>query len=323
MFCGLQLNLSLIVNSMHIFITGIAGFLGANLADYYISKGYEVSGCDNLVGGTLDNLDNKEIKFYKANCENLEEIKPIMKNVDVVIHAAAYPHEGLSSFSPFLICKSNFIGSVSVFTASVQNNVKRIVFCSSMARYGDVNPPFTEDQKVSPVDPYGVSKLAAEDVLKIMSKTHGFEYNIAVPHNIIGPKQKYDDPFRNVVSIMTNLILQDRRPIIYGDGKQTRNFSDIDDDFISIHHWLKYYKFGFTRLFDNLSLEIRNKRITRLKALNIIKKETFRPPLNDIKKFCKFVNISINEFFKISEKFRNKDIWLKKNGKWKIKNFIV
>jgi len=122
MFCGLQLNLSLIVNSMHIFITGIAGFLGANLADYYISKGYEVSGCDNLVGGTLDNLDNKEIKFYKANCENLEEMKPIMKNVDVVIHAAAYPHEGLSSFSPFLICKSNFIGSVSVFTASVQNN---------------------------------------------------------------------------------------------------------------------------------------------------------------------------------------------------------
>jgi UDP-glucose 4-epimerase len=229
MFCGLQLNLSLIVNSMHIFITGIAGFLGANLADYYISKGYEVSGCDNLVGGTLDNLDNKEIKFYKANCENLEEMKPIMKNVDVVIHAAAYPHEGLSSFSPFLICKSNFIGSVSVFTASVQNNVKRIVFCSSMARYGDVNPPFTEDQKVSPVDPYGVSKLAAEDVLKIMSKTHGFEYNIAVPHNIIGPKQKYDDPFRNVVSIMTNLILQNRRPIIYGDGKQTRNFSDIDD----------------------------------------------------------------------------------------------
>ncbi len=214
---------------MHVFITGIAGFLGANLADYYVSKGFKVSGCDNLVGGTLDNIDNKKIKFFKANCENLEEMKPIMKNIDVVIHAAAYPHEGLSSFSPFLICKSNFTGSVSVFTAAIQNNVKRIVFCSSMARYGDVKPPFTEEQKVNPVDPYGVSKLAAENVLKIMSKTHGFEYNIAVPHNIIGPKQKYDDPFRNVVSIMTNLILQNRRPIIYGDGKQTRNFSDIDD----------------------------------------------------------------------------------------------
>ena len=79
------------------------------------------------------------------------------------------------------------------------------------------------------VDPYGVSKLAAEQVLKILSDSHGIEYNIAVPHNIIGPKQKYDDPYRSVVSIMINLMLQKRRPIIYGDGKQTRNFSDIDD----------------------------------------------------------------------------------------------
>ena len=137
---------------MHVFITGIAGFLGANLADYYVAKGFQVSGCDNLVGGTLDNIDNKKVKFFKANCENLEEMTPIMKNIDVVIHAAAYPHEGLSSFSPFLICKSNFIGSVSVFTAAVQNNVKRIVFCSSMARYGDVKPPFKEEQKVNPVE---------------------------------------------------------------------------------------------------------------------------------------------------------------------------
>ena len=214
---------------MKIFITGIAGFLGANLADYYIEKGFEVSGCDNLVGGTLENIDSEKVNFFKADCENLDEMTKIMKNIDVVIHAAAYPHEGLSSFSPYLICKSNYIGSVSVFTAAIQNNVKRIVFCSSMARYGDVKPPFSEDQKVRPVDPYGVSKLAAEQTLKILAETHGIEYNIAVPHNIIGPKQKYDDPFRNVVSIMTNLILQKRRPIIYGDGEQTRNFSDIVD----------------------------------------------------------------------------------------------
>jgi len=214
---------------MKIFITGIAGFLGANLADYYLKKNFKVSGCDNLIGGSLENIDTKKINFFKANCENLDEMSKIIKDVDVVIHSAAYPHEGLSSFSPYLICKSNYIGSISVFTAAIQNNVKRIVFCSSMARYGNVKPPFREDQEVNPVDPYGVSKLAAENTLKILSKTHNVEYNIAVPHNIIGPKQKFDDPFRNVVSIMTNLILQNRRPIIYGDGKQTRNFSDVDD----------------------------------------------------------------------------------------------
>ena len=214
---------------MKIFITGIAGFLGANLADYYLKKNFKVSGCDKLIGGSLENIDTKKIKFFKANCEDLDEMSKIIKDVDVVIHSAAYPHEGLSSFSPYLICKSNYIGSISVFTAAIQNNVKRIVFCSSMARYGNVKPPFREDQEVNPVDPYGVSKLAAENTLKILSKTHNIEYNIAVPHNIIGPKQKFDDPFRNVVSIMTNLILQNRRPIIYGDGKQTRNFSDVDD----------------------------------------------------------------------------------------------
>lgn len=214
---------------MKIFITGIAGFLGANLADYYLAKNFKVSGCDNLIGGTTDNIDTNKVKFFKADCENLDEMSKIIKDVDVVIHTAAYPHEGLSSFSPFLICKSNYIGSVSVFTAAIQNKVKRIVFCSSMARYGNVKPPFYEDQKVNPVDPYGVSKLAAEDTLKILARTHNIEYNIAVPHNIIGPKQKYDDPFRNVVSIMTNLMLQKRRPVIYGNGEQTRNFSDVDD----------------------------------------------------------------------------------------------
>jgi len=128
-----------------------------------------------------------------------------------------------------LICNNNVTGSVSVFTAAIRNKVKRIVYCSSMARYGNIKIPFKEDDKLNPVDPYGVSKVASENILKILSSTHGIEYNIAVPHNIIGPKQKYDDPYRNVVSIMINLMMQNRQPIIYGDGEQTRCFSDIDD----------------------------------------------------------------------------------------------
>jgi UDP-glucose 4-epimerase len=214
---------------MHIFITGIAGFLGSNLAEFYSKKNFKVSGCDNLVGGSLDNINQKKINFFKADCENFEMMKKIIKNVDVVCHAAAYAHEGLSSFSPVLISNNNVTGSVSVFTAAIINKVKRIVYCSSMARYGNIKIPFREDDQLNPVDPYGASKVAAENILKILARTHNIEYNIAVPHNIIGPKQKFDDPYRNVVSIMINLMLQKRSPIIYGDGNQKRTFSDIED----------------------------------------------------------------------------------------------
>jgi UDP-glucose 4-epimerase len=214
---------------MHIFITGIAGFLGSNLAKYYLKKNFKVSGCDNLVGGSLDNIDQNKINFFKGNCEDFEMMKKITKNVDILCHSAALAHEGLSSFSPVLITNNNVTGSVSVFTAAIINKVKRIVYCSSMARYGNIKIPFKEEDELKPVDPYGVSKVAAENILKILSKTHGIEYNIAVPHNIVGPNQKYDDPYRNVVSIMVNLMLQKKRPIIYGDGNQKRTFSDIDD----------------------------------------------------------------------------------------------
>ena len=213
---------------MQIFITGIAGFLGSNLADFYIKKGFSVSGCDNLVGGELDNV-SPEVNFVKADCEDLPKMKELTKNIDVVIHAAAYAHESLSIFSPYLISKNIIDGSTSIFSAAIQNKVKRIVFCSSIARYGDVKIPYKENGPTNPVDPYGISKLAAEKILINLCNTHGVEYNIAVPHNIIGIKQKYDDPFRNVASIMINLMLQNRQPIIYGDGEQKRSFSDVED----------------------------------------------------------------------------------------------
>ena len=213
---------------MRIFITGIAGFLGSNLADYYIKKGFKVAGCDNLVGGDLDNV-SKEVTFHKAECEDLAFMKEIIKGSDIVIHAAAYAHENLSVFSPSLIARNIINGSTSVFSASISNKVKRIVFCSSIARYGEVKIPYIENGPAFPSDPYGISKLAAEKILINLCDTYNVEYNIAVPHNIIGAKQKYDDPFRNVASIMINLMLQDRQPIIYGDGEQKRSFSDVDD----------------------------------------------------------------------------------------------
>jgi UDP-glucose 4-epimerase len=98
-----------------------------------------------------------------------------------------------------------------------------------MARYGVGDPPFREDQPPRPEDPYGIAKYAGELLVANVSETHGMEYVIAVPHNIIGPRQKYDDAFRNVASIMINRMLQGKQPVIYGDGNQRRCFSFVQD----------------------------------------------------------------------------------------------
>jgi hypothetical protein len=101
------------------------------------------------------------------------------------------------------------------------------------------------------------------------------------------------------------------------------DYADIDDDFISIHHWLKWYKFGFTRLFDNLSLEIRNGRMTRGQAIEIIRAAGDQTPHADIEKFCSFAGISVERFFEIAERFRNHAIWTKADGVWRIENFLI
>ena len=211
-----------------IFVTGVAGFLGSHLSEKLVELGHTVVGIDNMIGGYEDNI-SKDIQFHNIDCCDFEKVKTLMKGVDVVYHCAATAHEGLSVFSPFEITKNNYLASVSIFSAAVNEKVDRIIFCSSMARYGDQNTPFTEKMRPKPVDPYAISKVAAEDVLKNLCELNGVEWVIAIPHNIIGPKQKYDDPYRNVVSIMINRMLQGKAPIIYGDGNQTRCFSYIDD----------------------------------------------------------------------------------------------
>ena len=213
---------------MKIYITGIAGFLGSHLAKRLVDLGHEVSGNDSMVQGELDNLP-KNINFHKIDCCNYEEMSKNLKNMDIVYHCAATAHEGLSVFSPNFITKNIYQASISVITASIINKVKRFVFCSSMARYGNQKSPFTEDMTPKPEDPYGIAKVAVEDTLKLLCNVHSMDYNIAVPHNIVGPNQKYDDPFRNVMSIFINRNLQNKPSIIYGDGNQTRCFSYIDD----------------------------------------------------------------------------------------------
>ena len=213
---------------MKIYITGIAGFLGSHLAKRLIDLGHEVSGNDSMIQGDLENLP-KNINFHKTDCCNFDEMSKNLKNIDIVYHCAATAHEGLSVFSPNFITKNIYQASISVITASIVNKVKKFIFCSSMARYGLQKSPFTEDMTPKPVDPYGIAKVAVEDTLKLLCEVHSMDYNIAVPHNIVGPNQKYDDPFRNVMSIFINRNLQNKPSIIYGDGNQKRCFSYIDD----------------------------------------------------------------------------------------------
>jgi UDP-glucose 4-epimerase len=213
---------------VRIFISGVAGFLGSHLADKFLEAGHSVIGCDNMIGGYLDNVPAK-VEFHQVDCNNFEAMHHLTQGCDVVYHCAATAYEGLSVFSPHIVTQNIVGASVSLFSAAVANKVRRIVFTSSMARYGMNEVPFREAYTPKPEDPYGIGKVAAEDILKNLCKVHGVEYVVAVPHNIIGPRQKYDDPYRNVAAIMINLMLQDRQPIIYGDGQQKRCFSFVDD----------------------------------------------------------------------------------------------
>ncbi len=215
---------------MKILVVGISGFLGSHLADALLAEGHEVHGIDNLSGGSKENVPKGVKRLYIEDAGNLEQMLICCEGMDVVYHCACMPHEGVSMFSPKFVTDSVFGVTMAVVSAAIEKKVKRFVYLSSMARYGmQATTPFLEAMTPRPRDPYGVAKLASEDALRVLAEAHDMEYVIAVPHSIIGPRQKYDDPFRNVASIFLNLMLQHRSPAIYGDGMQTRSFSYIDD----------------------------------------------------------------------------------------------
>ena len=112
-----------------ILVTGAAGFLGSHLSEKLSNLGYDVIGIDNMMGGYEDNVP-RNINFHKIDCCDFNKVKKIMKGVDVVYHCAATAHEGLSVFSPYEITKNNYLASVSIFSAAIDNKVKRIIFCS-------------------------------------------------------------------------------------------------------------------------------------------------------------------------------------------------
>ena len=155
-----------------VFISGIAGFLGGNLAAYYREAGCTVSGVDNLLGGDVANVPDG-VDFRLTGCADVATCKDMIRAGDLVIHCAAAPYEGLSVFSPVVVYEHTLQSTVALLAAAISSGARRFVFCSSMARYGAGPTPFTEDQPADPVDPYGWAKLSAEHAVANLCDIHG------------------------------------------------------------------------------------------------------------------------------------------------------
>tara|TARA_B110000977_G_C11087916_1_gene495498 strand:+ start:5762 stop:6763 length:1002 start_codon:yes stop_codon:yes gene_type:complete len=217
---------------MKILVTGVAGLLGSRLSDWLVENtDHDVIGVDDLSGGYIENVHDK-VDFVRLDLVNLYEVERLFKKYqpDIVYHFAAYAAEGLSPFIRKFNYENNLIASTNLISKSIQFNVRRFVFASSMCVYGDQpNPPFSEDLLPRPMDPYGIAKYAVEMDLAVAFEQHGLPYTIIRPHNFYGVKQNIWDKYRNVLGIWMYQILNNQEPTIYGDGFQKRAFSYVDD----------------------------------------------------------------------------------------------
>ena len=175
-----------------VLITGIAGLLGSNFSRHLLKRGYEVIGIDDFSGGYRENLA-EGVQCLNINLADLEAVDQFFREQrpDYVYHFAAYAAEGLSPFIRKYNYTNNLICSANLITSSLNYDVKKFIFTSSMATYGRENiPPFTEDMQPKPLDPYGVAKYAVEMDLKLAHEQFGLSYTIIRPHNIVGSIQE-------------------------------------------------------------------------------------------------------------------------------------
>lgn len=233
---------------MKVVITGVAGLLGSHLSRHLLSLGYEIVGIDDFSGGYADFLpEHRNFRFYKK-CLGKDDISDIFKieKPDVVFHLAAYAAEGLSPFIRTFNYENNIIASVAIINECIKNNCK-LIFTSSMAVYGNQKPPFVESLRPSPIDPYGIAKYAVELDIKQAHDQFGMSYSIIRPHNVLGIYQNIWDKYRNVIGIFIRKTLEKEPILVYGDGLQTRAFSDI-----------KYYMEPFESVITNFDNETFN-----------------------------------------------------------------
>lgn len=215
---------------MKVLITGAAGFMGSHLVDGLLNDGHEVYGVDDLSGGYMANVNPKS-NFTKLDLRDRKETEDYIRRVkpEIVFHLAADATEGRSQFTPINCTERNYMAYLHLLIPCIKMGFKKMVVTSSMSVYGSQKPPFDESMERKPDDIYGISKAAMERATEILAQVHGFKYVIIRPHNVYGPKQNMADPYRNVIAIFINCILNDKNFYIYGDGTQKRAFSYIDD----------------------------------------------------------------------------------------------
>jgi UDP-glucose 4-epimerase len=219
-----------------ILVTGGAGFIGSHIVDRLLEEDFEVIVIDNLEFGKMENIahhqNEKNFHFVRGDIRNWQFVNETMKDVDAVFHEAALASVALSVQDPILTNEVNVSGTLHLLKAAADLGVKRFVYASSAAVYGETRTPEKrEDEASSPKSPYGVSKLAAEKYAKSFFEVYGLETVSLRYFNVYGPRQSVDlkGQYGSVITIFLSRLLRNMSPIIFGDGEQTRDFVYVKD----------------------------------------------------------------------------------------------
>ena len=216
---------------MKYIITGGAGFIGSNLAEI-LSRDHEVAIIDNLATGRMENIqdlvENRTVAFIRGDIDDAPLLQELFHDVDGVFHQAALPSVQRSVKNPMATHEANVTGTLNVLLAARDASVRKVVMASSSSVYGNTPTlPKHEGMIPSPLSPYAVSKIADEYYASVFSNLYGLQTVCLRYFNVFGPRQDPNSQYAAVIPNFVKRILNDRPPIIYGDGKQTRDFTYI------------------------------------------------------------------------------------------------
>ncbi|MDP9531178.1 NAD-dependent epimerase/dehydratase family protein [Pseudomonas protegens] len=221
------------MSTERILVTGGAGFIGSHLVDALLAKGYGVRVLDDLSTGKVSNLpvDNPQLQLVVGDVADAAALAEAMHGCGAVVHLAAVASVQASVEDPVRTHQSNFIGTLRVCEAMVAAGIRRVVFASSAAVYGNngEGTPINEDTPKSPLTPYAADKLASEYYLDFYRRQHGLEPVILRFFNIFGPRQDPSSPYSGVISIFSERAKSARPITVFGDGGQTRDFVYVED----------------------------------------------------------------------------------------------